>query len=219
MREQRPLSRRAALLGLGAAGLVGCSRTGDEGDGPAASVGARPGGYVAGTALTQGPPLPDITLTDTAGKPFRLAHDVATPVVLVFFGYTNCPDICPATLADLASARVRAGGDVLQRSTVVLVSTDPPRDTPAVMRKYLDRIDPDFVGLTGDLEVIRKAGESLGITMDKTTPLASGGYEVVHGTQVYGFGADRLAQVLWTQGTSVGDYKADLTTLVGKQPS
>lgn len=206
-------SGAGALAGLGL--LASCS---DGEDNPPAVLGSRAGGYVAGTALTDGPPLPDITLTDQDGKPFRLAHDVKTPVTLVFFGYTHCPDICPGILADLASARSRAGGEVPAKTTVVLISTDPPRDTPKVMREYLKRIDESFIGLTGDLETIKKAGAQLGITMEQTTTLPSGGYEITHGTQVYGFGADRKAQVLWSQGTSVADYKADFTTLVGKEP-
>ena len=214
---RRGLLAGAGLAGVGALTLAACGAK--EPEGPAASVGARPGGYLAGTQLQQGPTIPDITLTDTTGKPFKLAHDVATPVTLVFFGYTNCPDICPGILADLASARQRADQKVRDKTTVVLISTDPPRDTPQVMKKYLDRIDESFIGLTGDLDVIKKAGQSLGITMEQTKSLPSGGYEIDHGTQVYGFGADGRAQVLWTQGTSVADYKADLATLVDKQPA
>lgn len=214
---RRGLFVAAAGAGLVAAGLVGCSS--DDTAAPAAKVGERPGGYRAGTLISNGPALPDVTLTDTNGKPFALARDVTTPVVLLFFGYTNCPDICPGILADLASARQRAGDEVAQKVTVVLVSTDPPRDTPEVMKQYLQRIDPSFVGLTGDLEVIRKAGMGLGITMEQTAELPSGGYEIEHGTQVYGFGADRKAQVLWSQGTSIGDYKDDLTRLVETQPA
>lgn len=218
----RRLTRRGLFAGLGAgvaaATLAGCGTSPDQ-DGPAAKVGERPGGYLAGTQVTGGPPLPDITLTDTTGAPFALATDVTTPVVLLFFGYTHCPDICPGILADLASARQRAGDQVSAATTVVLVSTDPARDTPEVLKKYLERIDPSFVGLTGDLEVIRQAGMSLGITMEQTAQLPSGGYEIEHGTQVYGFGADRTAQVLWTQGTSIGDYKEDLATLVAAQPA
>ncbi|MGA4668516.1 SCO family protein [Propionibacteriaceae bacterium Y1923] len=214
------LTRRSLFTGLGAGALavalVGCSS--DDG-GSVAKVGERPGGYLAGTQLTGGPALPDITLTDQDGNPFALAKDVTTPVVLLFFGYTNCPDICPGILADLASARQRAGEQVQAESTVVLVSTDPPRDTPEVMKAYLERIDPSFIGLTGDLEVIKQAGFDLGITMEQTSQLPSGGYEIEHGTQVYGFGADRTAQVLWTQGTSIGDYKDDITNLVDKQPA
>lgn len=201
----------------GALWLPGCTKGEDENGGAPAIVSANKDGYVAGTPIKHGPALPDITLTDQDGKPFRLAKDVATPVVLLFFGYTNCPDICPGTLADLASARQRAGGEVPAKSTVVLISTDPPRDTPAVMKKYLERIDESFIGLTGDLDVIKKAGAGLGITMDQISQLPSGGYEINHGTQVYGFGGDRLAQVVWTQGTSVSDYKADIAHLVSKQ--
>lgn len=199
--------------------LAGCAAGTEDDGGPAAKVGARPGGYLAGTQLNGGPALPDITLTDQFGKAFSLAQDVTTEVVLLFFGYTNCPDICPGILADLASARQRAGEAVMASTTVVLVSTDPPRDTPEVMKKYLDRIDPSFIGLTGDLEVITQAAMSLGITMEQTATLPSGGYEIEHGTQVYGFGADRTAQVLWTQGTSIGDYKEDIANLVNLQPA
>ncbi|MGA4507361.1 SCO family protein [Propionibacteriaceae bacterium G1746] len=217
----RPASRRrlftvaGAGLALGALAACGSSSV-DEGNG-VAKVGQRPGGYLAGTQIEGGQKLPDLKLTDTHGKPFSLASDITTPVVLLFFGYTNCPDICPGILADLASARQRAGDDVAKQTTVVLVSTDPPRDTPAVMKAYLERIDPGFIGLTGDLEAIKAAGMTLGITMEQTSQLPSGGYEITHGTQVYGFGKDRTAQVLWSQGTSIGDYKADIANLVTKQ--
>ena len=221
--EANRMTRRRLFVGAAAgtvaAVLGGCSAAGEDDPTSAAKVGERPGGYLAGTQVTGGPALPDITLTDTHGRPFALAPNITTPVVLLFFGYTHCPDICPGILADLASARQRAGAEVAAATTVVLVSTDPPRDTPDVMKKYLERIDPSFICLTGDLAVIKQAGMSLGISMEQTAELPSGGYEIEHGTQVYGFGADRTAQVLWTQGTSIGDYKDDITRLVSKQPA
>lgn len=89
----------------------------------------------------------DFTLTNQDGRPFTLSQDRGHAVAL-FFGYTHCPDVCPATLAHLAGARrslERRGDDI----RIVFVTVDPGRDTPARMKQYLAQFDPSFVGVTG----------------------------------------------------------------------
>jgi cytochrome oxidase Cu insertion factor (SCO1/SenC/PrrC family) len=89
----------------------------------------------------------DFTLTDHDGRPFKLSQERGHAVAL-FFGYTHCPDVCPATLARLASARAGLGKD-RDRVRVIFITVDPTRDTPQRMKKYLATFDPSFIGVTG----------------------------------------------------------------------
>jgi protein SCO1/2 len=157
-------------------------------------------------------------LLDSSGAPYNLrtgtaAAPVTAPVTLLFFGYSNCPDVCTGIIADVATARNRMVADLRGKVRIVVVTTDPARDTAPVLKAYLDRIDPNLVGLTGDLATIMKVAESVGVSIDDAQKLPSGGYEVVHGTQVIGFGKDLRAAVVWTYPTTVGDFRTDFETL------
>lgn len=163
-------------------------------------------------------PMPDITLTGTDGKPFNLVRDTTSPVTLVFFGYTSCPDVCPLVMTDLTSALLQSPARVRDSTQLLFISTDPARDTPEVLRRYLDRYNPDFVGLTGKLPDIKAAGAALGVFVGGEHRLPSGGYDVAHSSQVIGFQGD-AAPVVWTRGTPVADLIADLTRLAESQPS
>lgn len=217
MTGETGLSRRAfataSVASMVAVVLAACS-----GAEQPATTGSRPGGYEAGTEVTStGWKLPQAELTDTTGATAPLNSHRGSKATLVFFGYTNCPDVCPGIMADLASALQRADASVRDAVQVILVTTDPARDTPEVLKAYLERIDPGFVGLTGDLSVITKAATSIGLSIEDAKKLPSGGYEVTHSTQVMGFGSDESAAVLWSTGTSVANYIADITRLVEKQ--
>lgn len=162
--------------------------------------------------------LPDTMLTDTSGAPYSVrtgssAHPVTAPVTILFFGYSNCPDVCTGILADVATARNRMAADLKSKVRLLCITTDPARDTAPVLKQYLDRIDPDYVGLTGDLATIVSVAEGVGVSIDDAKKLPSGGYEVTHGTQVIGFGSDHKATVVWTYPTSVGDFRTDFETL------
>jgi len=89
----------------------------------------------------------DFRLTDQDGKPFRLS-DERGHAVAIFFGYSRCPDVCPATLVHLASAR-RSLGTAGASTRVLFITVDPHHDTPRVLKEYLARFDPSFIGLTG----------------------------------------------------------------------
>lgn len=89
----------------------------------------------------------DFRLTDQAGQPFRLS-DERGHAVAIYFGYVRCPDVCPATLAHLASAR-RSLGPAGASTRVLFITVDPHHDTPSVLKEYLSHFDPTFVGLTG----------------------------------------------------------------------
>lgn len=182
-------------------------------DGPPASVDVADDGF-HGTGLEQGYAMPDVDLTDQDGNPWNLATSPTTRAMALFFGYTNCPDVCPGILADMATAKRRmeqgAGDDV----TLVMVTTDPARDDPPALKSYLERIDPSFVGLTGDLDTISAIAAGMGIPIEDGKKLPSGGYEVDHGSQILGVGADHRVQVIWTGGYSVKDLREDYATLI-----
>ncbi len=158
--------------------------------------------------------MPDVTLTATNHERFNLITDTGYPVTLVFYGYTHCPDVCPLVMSDLTAAYLQLPDEVRDQTQVVVITTDPRRDTPEAMRAYLDRYHEDFVGLTGDLPDIVRAADAMGVPIEGMKRLPSGGYDVGHGAQVIGFFADH-APVIWTQGTPVSDLVADVTVLAG----
>ncbi len=166
---------------------------------------------LAGTKLDGGPTLPAVKLTTATGDIYSVPDDIKTPAVVVTFGYTSCPDVCTGIAVDLASALNRLDPAEREKITVLYLSADPARDTPEKMREYLKRIEPSFVGLTGKQTL--KVAQSLGIFVEKAKQLPNG-YEVDHGTQIYGFGTKGEAKILWTQPVSVTDLRDGLRWLV-----
>ncbi len=113
---------------------------------------------LAGTELKNPVQVTGLSLVDTAGEPVDLAGDMAGSVALVFFGYTRCPDVCPLTMARLASAVEAAG--VPRDLDVVMVTVDPGYDTPEVLGEYVKRFHPSFVGLTGTNSQVAEAAKA-----------------------------------------------------------
>lgn len=206
--------RRRSLL-AGSLALPVLSACSSKDDAPAVTVhGVEDHGYY-GTFLEEGMPLPDVELIDQNGQPYNLRTGWKTKAVALFFGYLNCPDVCPGIMADMALARRRMEGDLSGEVTPILVTTDPARDTPEALKAYLERVDDSFVGLTGELELIMDVGNQLGIAIEKGKQLPSGGYEVDHSTQVLGVAEDREVHVIWTTlGLEVGNLREDYTKLV-----
>lgn len=156
-------------------------------------------------------------LTDTANKPFSLVDDTHKPLTLVFFGYTHCPDICPMVMSSLASAMTRLSDSDRSKVQVVFITTDPARDTPAVLRAYLDHFDKSFIGLTGSIGQISRIAQRLAVYVAQGQKLPSGGYDLnTHSTQVTAIGADHRARVLWGMDTSSAQFASDIHTLLQK---
>jgi protein SCO1/2 len=167
-----------------------------------------------GSVLTEPYAVPDTDLTDTDGQPYSLAADTDKRLTLVFFGYTHCPDICQTVMANVAAGLTRLDEAQREQVDVVFVTTDPARDDEQALRTYLDRFDPGFLGLTGDLDTITDIGTTLGVAVEKGEKLPSGGYEVTHGTQVIGVDADDRAPIVWLQDTSAAEFAADVHLLL-----
>jgi protein SCO1/2 len=167
-----------------------------------------------GTPVPHGYPLPADRFTDTHQKSVTLAGEATTPVTLVFFGYTHCPDICNVVLANIAAALRESRPAVRAKIHMVFVSTDPQRDTPPVMREYLDRFNRSFEGLVAPVDTVAKAARSLYISYEKPNGTLSGNYTVQHGTYTTGFVHGKAA-VVWSDVTTVADLHADLARLAG----
>jgi len=212
----RPLSRRALLGGSLAAAsgllLTACGSGGGSSNAAAGnsidSTGQSP---YQGTYLPRTFDKPDVTLTDSSGKPFNLAQRTAGKAMMLYFGYTHCPDVCPTTMGDLAVAVSKLTKAQQQQVDVVFISTDPGVDTPSTLRSWLDSFNPAFIGLTGDIGTIIKAAASVGVYV--AAPKA--GQEPVHGAEVLGFfPSDNKAHVLYTSGAAWGNYAHDIPLLI-----
>lgn len=121
-------------------------------------------------------------LIDHNGRPREL-HDFDGKVVVLFFGYTHCPEVCPTTLADLAQAMRLLGTDAA-RVQVLFATLDPERDTPQLLAKYVPAFDPSFLGLHGDAQSILRAARAFGVNYSKV-PEKRGGYTVDHSDGTY----------------------------------
>jgi protein SCO1/2 len=138
-----------------------------------------------GTAYGSPRPVEPFTLTDTTGTPLSL-DDLQGKPVLLYFGYTYCPDFCPATLTDFQRVKEQLGdrGDDI---AYVMVTVDPARDTPERLKEYLDFFDPAFIGLTGSEDEIMNARREFGVSSgaESATPASGDDYLVSHSTQTY----------------------------------
>jgi protein SCO1/2 len=168
---------------------------------------------------TVDPPIakPDFVLRTTEGRPFDFRKETEGYIALLFFGYTHCPDICPVHLANIAAALSKAGPEVNNAIKVVFVTTDPDRDTPQVMRHWLDKFDPRFIGLTGDSASIGAALRQLRMGAPTREQLPNDTtYYVGHSAIVLAFTRDNLAHVVYPFGVRQADWAKDLQLLVTK---
>lgn len=201
MAERRSAARRVTGLVCAVLALGGCAKVEDP-------------HQFAGTELGSPFHAPETALTDTDGAAYSLTAQTDRPLTLVFFGFTNCPDICTMVMANIASAMTRLDEADRDRVEVVFVTTDPGRDDEAALRRYLDRFDEEFVGLTGDVEEIVAIGESFGVYMKKGQKLPTGGYDVTHTTHVFAIDGDDEVPVTWAQETTPPQLAADMAALL-----
>jgi protein SCO1/2 len=187
-----------------AALLAGCSRN---------EAGVR--SEWRGTLLPEPIEKPDFTLTDTNGQPFSFRAATEGQVTLLFFGYTNCPDVCPIHLASLAAVRAKLPFEMKNRLRIVFVTTDPARDTPERMRTWLEQFDADFVGLRGDSAHVARIQGGLRMASAILGPRSEDGrYTVGHTAQVLAFTMDNRAHLQYPFGTRQEDWAHDLPRLL-----
>ena len=171
-----------------------------------------------GGLVTPPIPKPRFTLTDTAGAPFDLQAKTQGSVTLLFFGYTHCPDMCPLQMNMIARAVKTLPAAVQSQFIVVFITTDPERDTPQVLRSWLDHFDKRFIGLTGSLAAVEAAQLAAKIAPAKKSPVRSdGAYEVGHAAFVFAYTKDNLAHVIYPVGLGSEDWMHDLPLLANEQ--
>jgi len=170
-----------------------------------------------GGVLEPSRPRPSFILQTTAGAPFDFARETAGTLTMLFFGYTNCPDICPVHMANLAQIRKDLPPSVNQHLRIVFVTTDPERDTPEVLDKWLAQIGGDIIGLTGTPDQIRQAQEAA-----RVPPAYKEGegenYSVGHMAWVIAITPDDQTRLMYPFGTRQEDWAHDIPLILERYP-
>jgi len=169
-----------------------------------------PPALVAGTQLPKPRALQDFRLTDIDGQPVTLATLRGKPSLL-FFGFTQCPDVCPTTLALLSSVRERASAADVR---VVLVSVDPERDTPERLGAYVRAFDASFTGLTGSVAEIEQLARQLGVAAVRV-PRPGGDYTIDHSAALLWLDREAHLTTIFTPPFNIESLAQDFTTLAG----
>lgn len=193
--------RRLILAGavLGALQLAGCERSA-----PAAAF--------KGIDITGATYALDFDLPDALGQRRRLA-DFKGLVTVVFFGFTHCPDVCPATMIELAEVKKALGADGA-RVQGIFITVDPERDTPELLRAYLDNFDPGFVALRGTEEETKALAKQFKVFYAKVPGKAAGNYTIDHTAASFIFDAQGKVRVYSRYGSGAEALKNDLRLLL-----
>jgi protein SCO1/2 len=192
-------ARFIGLIVWAALALAGCGRLGGN---------ATPfqGADVTGSDIGS-----HLQLRDTSGAERTLA-DYRGKAVVVVFGFTHCPDVCPTTLANLAATMKQLGPDASQVQ-VLFVTVDPKRDTPALLQQYVGAFDPHFVGLTGDEAAVQRTVKDFKLYVEQR-PLGNGDYTVDHSAQVFAFDRQGRVRLVIAQTSSPQAIASDLHLLL-----
>lgn len=166
-----------------------------------------------GTAFASPDPAPALTgLSLDSGEPADLAR-YEGKVVIVFFGYTSCPDVCPLTLSRVARA-IEGLGDRGDEVQVLMVSVDPARDTLDVLGEYLRNFDERFVGVGGDMASVANMAASYGVFFDAQPPDDDGFYEVDHTSTLLGIDRQGNLKVIWNPDVEADPLRSDIEELL-----
>jgi len=168
-----------------------------------------------GTELNPPQPAPDFTLTDQHGQPFRLS-DQRGKVVLLFFGYTHCPDVCPTTLARWKQI-YDALGENAERVRFVFITVDPERDTPGRLQQHLAVFNPKFIGLTGTPEQLAPVYQAYHVYREKVQESQSAaGYLMNHTAGTFLIDPEGRWRLGYSFGTPPEDIVEDIGVLLGR---
>ena len=193
------LARRGLLLAALLAALAGCERASEA---PA----------FQGVDITGADYARTLSLPDADGR-LRTLGDFKGKVTVVFFGYTQCPDVCPTTMAELAEVK-RSLGAQGERVQGVFVTIDPERDTPALLKAYLRNFDPGFVALRGSPEQTQAAAREFKVFYAKVPGKAEGSYSMDHTAGSYVFDAQGRVRLFERYGAGPKALAGDLQRLL-----
>lgn len=185
---------------LAAAVLTGC----DSGSAPVQKFEA--------ADITGGSWGTSFQLTDHKGQQ-RTLEDFKGKAVVLFFGYTNCPDVCPTIMVKLASVMEKLGKDS-ERVQVLMVTLDPERDTTEVLSKYVPAFHPSFIGLTGDEQQVEAAAKEFKVVRVLQKPDTNGYYTVDHSGQTYAFDPQGRLRLFFRDSQPADSIASDLQTLL-----
>lgn len=195
--------------------LLLCLASACAGAGPRPSV-----TELHGPRLTNPLPRPGLMLAHLDGSPFDFRKETAGTLTFLFFGYTNCPDVCPLHMANLAGILHSLPPEVQRQVRVVFVTTDPERDTPDSLRAWLARFDSSFVGATGTPAQLDVAQRALGLPPARREgELDRGGYGVTHAAQLWAITPDDSIHTMYPWGMSRDDLAADIPKLLRIWPA
>lgn len=153
-------------------------------------------------------------LTGHDGKP-RTPADFKGRIVVLAFGFTHCPDVCPTTLAALAAVVKALGENDRKRVQVLFITVDPERDTPQLLARYMTAFDPGFLGLSGDSAATRQAARAFKMFYQKV-PTANGDYTMDHSTGYYAIDRKGETRVLFRYEQPVADMVHDIRLLLAE---
>jgi protein SCO1/2 len=142
---------------------------------------------------------PEFDLVNYDGRHFRLA-DHTGQVILLFFGYTSCPDVCPVTLSDFKTIKTQIG-ERADRVSFVFITVDPERDNPERLENYLSNFDEDFIGLTGTRTALEPVWSDYGVYQEPVESGSSAGYLVDHSSRLYAIDQGGNLRVTYLFGT------------------
>lgn len=165
-----------------------------------------------GVRIQDPEPAPGLRFTTFDGTAFDLAAERGK-VVLLYFGYTHCPDVCPTTMGDWARAR-RALGDDAAKLRFVFISMDPDRDTPELVQQYARQFDPSFVGWTGTTAELEALKKDWGIAAYPEGDTRGGDYTVAHPAYTYVVDRQGRLRVLYEPGVRGEELAEDLRRLL-----
>ncbi len=165
-----------------------------------------------GSTISSSQPMTNFTLAGPGGEPVSLI-DYRGKVVLIYFGYTFCPDVCPATMVELKAAMEDLGpkADDVQ---VIMITLDPERDTWEVLQEYVQHFNPDFIGLTGSEDEIITVAAPFGVFFEKEEGTAETGYLLSHTATVAALDKEGKLRLLFPFGTPGKDIAADVKQLL-----
>jgi protein SCO1/2 len=194
--------------------LAGCGSS--KNASPRATTAAQaPADQLRGLVPEPFPVKQSFTLTDTSGRAYSLDQATKGKLTYLFFGYTHCPDACPATMSYIKYALTRQPPSIRKQVAVVFVTVDPGRDKPKVLRTWLNHYDKSFVGLTGSLQQIGDVEHMAGVPtaiLKKSKGVAS--YEVEHSSILFVYSPDDRSHVVYASGFKPQDYAHDLPLLL-----
>lgn len=200
------MDRKTLFVGVGSFLLIGIVAAGTI-------LFAKPASFRGTTYAEPYPPAPQFALTRSDGTSFQLSG-MRGRVVLLFFGYTSCPDVCPTTLAELNQALGKLNGGDAERVQVLFVTVDPARDTPERAQEYVSHFNPGFIGLSGSEADLTKVWGDYGIFRAVTEGTSALGYTVDHTARVTLIDAEGNLRVSFSFETPVDDIVHDLKLIL-----